>query len=55
MVNGIIEFKNENGKMPEMAKIRDKEIPRENYSRMIERVNKFLLENGRNPGSIEIK
>lgn len=54
MVTNIIDFKNTNGKMPEFAQINNKKIPRENYCDMIERVNKFILEMGRNPKSVEI-
>ena len=55
MVTNIIDFKNEFGKMPEYARINNKKIPRENYSDMIERVNKFILEMGRSPKTVEIK
>ena len=54
MVNNIIEFKNKNGEMPEYTQINNRIIPRENYCDMIERVNKFFLEMGRNPKIIEI-
>ena len=55
MVNSIIDFKNENGEMPEYARIKNQKIPRENYCDMIERVNKFILEMGRSPKTVEIK
>ncbi|MDR0900582.1 MAG: pseudomurein-binding protein [Methanobrevibacter sp.] len=55
MVDSIIDFKNTNGEMPEYANISNIKIPREDYSNMIERVNKFILEMGRSPRSIEIK
>ena len=55
MVNSILKFKNENGVMPEYAQINDRKIHRENYSDMIERVNKFILEMGRSPKTVEIE
>lgn len=54
MVSSIIDFKNQNGEMPEYAQINNRKIPRENYSDMIERVNKFILEMGRSPRTVEI-
>ncbi|KZX14520.1 pseudomurein-binding repeat protein [Methanobrevibacter cuticularis] len=54
MVNEIIEIRNTTGEMPEYAQICNITIPRENYCNMIERVNKFILEMGRSPRSIEI-
>ena len=44
MVNSIMDFKNENGEMPEYAQLNNRKIPHENYCNMIERVNKFILE-----------
>ena len=55
MVNNIMEFKNKNGEMPEYTQINNRRILRENYCDMIERVNKFFLEMGRNPKIIEIE
>lgn len=55
MVNSIIDFKNENGEMPEYAHINNRKIHRENYCDMIERVNKFILEMGRSPKTVEIE
>jgi len=52
MVDIVLDFKNENGEMPEFAQINEKKIPREDYCDMIERVNKFILEMGRNPRSV---
>lgn len=54
MVEKVIEFKKLNGKMPEYTTVEGCKISRENYIDMIERVNKFLLEMGRNPGTVEI-
>ena len=55
MVDSIIDFKNEKGEMPEFAQVNNRRISRENYSDMIERVNKFILEMGRSPKTVEIK
>jgi hypothetical protein len=55
MVDSVISFKNENGEMPEYAHINNKKIPRKEYCDIIERVNKFILEMGRNPRSVQIK
>lgn len=55
MVDNIMETSKRIGEMPEYANIQDETISRENYSVMIERVNKFLLEMGRNPKSIKIE
>lgn len=54
MVEQVIEYKRLNGEMPEYIKIDGHCIDRENYLEMIERVNKFLLELGRNPSVVEI-
>ncbi|MDR2873283.1 MAG: pseudomurein-binding protein [Methanobrevibacter sp.] len=53
MVNSIIDFKNENGEMPEYAQVNNKKIHHDDYCKMIERVNKFILEMGRNPESVQ--
>ena len=55
MVDEIIEFKNENGIMPEYTVVNGCRIEKDNYIDMIERVNKFILEMGRNPRSVEIE
>lgn len=55
MVDEIIEFKNQNGTMPEYAVVDGCRIEKDNYIDMIERVNKFILEMGRNPRSVEIE
>jgi hypothetical protein len=54
MVEKVIEFNKLNGEMPEYTTVEGCKISRENYIDMIERVNKFLLKMGRNPGIIEI-
>lgn len=55
MVEEIIEFKNENGTMPEYTVVNGCRIEKDSYIDMIERVNKFILEMGRNPRSVEIE
>ena len=55
MVDKIIDIKNTTGEMPEYAQVSNIKIPRENYCNMIERVNKFILEMGRSPRSVEIQ
>jgi len=54
MVDTVIEFKKLNGEMPEYTIIDGCRIDKEDFIDMIERVNKFFLEMGRNPGRIEI-
>jgi Pseudomurein-binding repeat len=54
MVEKVIEHKRLNGKMPDFAVIDGCRIGKKNYIDMIERVNKFLLEMGRNPGTVDI-
>ncbi|MDI9618815.1 pseudomurein-binding repeat-containing protein [Methanothermobacter sp.] len=55
MVNEIIEFKNLYGSLPEYALVDGKKIRKEHYIDMIERVNKFVLEMGRNPRTVDIR
>lgn len=55
MVEEIIEFKKLNGEMPEYTTVEGCKISRESFIDMIEMVNKFLLEMGRNPGTVEIR
>ena len=55
MVDSIIDIKNTTGEMPEYAQVSNIKIPRKHYSNMIERVNKFILEMGRNPRSVEVE
>ncbi|MCL2687314.1 MAG: pseudomurein-binding protein [Methanobrevibacter sp.] len=54
MVNSIMDIRNNTGEMPDYAKISNIKIPREDYCNMIERVNKFILEMGRCPRSVQI-
>ncbi|NLU04037.1 MAG: pseudomurein-binding protein [Methanothermobacter sp.] len=55
MVSEIIEFKNLYGSLPEYALVDGKKIHKEHYIDMIERVNKFVLEMGRNPRTVDIR
>ncbi|HTX61801.1 MAG TPA: pseudomurein-binding repeat-containing protein, partial [Methanobacterium sp.] len=55
MVNAVIDFKNINGKMPDFIKVSGCRINKSDYTEMIERVNIFFLEMGRNPEKVEIK
>lgn len=55
MVKDIIEFKNENGKMPDFASVKNQEISHENYSAMINDVNNYILQHGRSPECVQIK
>jgi len=54
MVEKIIVHKRLNGEMPDFAVIDGCRIGKRDYINMIERVNTFLLEMGRNPGSVDI-
>ncbi|HNR25892.1 MAG TPA: pseudomurein-binding repeat-containing protein [Methanobacteriaceae archaeon] len=54
MVKKVIDFKRLNGKLPESTVIDGCRIIKKDYIDMIEMVNKFYLETGRNPGLVEI-
>ncbi len=54
MVDTVIEFKKLNGELPAYTDVDGCRINKVDYIDMIERVNKFLLEMGRNPGAVEI-
>jgi len=54
MVEKVIEYKRLNGEMPDFAVIDGCRIGKRDYINMIERVNKFLLEMGRNPETVDI-
>ena len=54
MVDTVIEFKKLNGELPAYTVVDGCKINKVDYIEMIERVNKFLLEMGRNPGAVEI-
>ncbi|MGB9937206.1 MAG: pseudomurein-binding repeat-containing protein [Methanobacterium sp.] len=55
MVEEIIEYKKQHGKMPPYILIEGFRISKKDYVDMMERVNKFILEMGRNPRTIDIK
>lgn len=55
MVSDIIETKDVTGEFPDYAQIKEYKIPKRSYSHMIERVNKFILEQGRSPCSVRVK
>lgn len=55
MVDAVIDFKKHNGEMPEYTIVDGCRINKEDYIDMIERVNKFFLEMGRNPKRVEIR
>jgi len=55
MVNEIIEYKKLNGEMPVYIMVEDYKIMKSVYIDMIDRVNKFILEMGRNPRTIDVQ
>ncbi|MGF7118404.1 pseudomurein-binding repeat-containing protein [Methanobacterium oryzae] len=55
MVNKILEYKKQNGQMPEYIIIEEYRILKKDYIDMMERVNKFILEMGRNPRTVDIE
>ena len=55
MVDEILEYKKINGKMPDHIIVEGFEISKKEYVDMIERVNKFILEMGRNPRTVDVK
>jgi lysine/ornithine N-monooxygenase len=55
MVSYILNYKKTNGKMPEYVMINEYKISKKEYIDMIERVNKFILEMGRNPRTVDIE
>lgn len=55
MVEEILEYKKLNGKMPAHIIVNGFEISKKDYIDMIERVNKFILEMGRNPRTVDIE
>jgi len=54
MVDKVIEFKRLNGDLPEYAVVDGYRIDKREYVDMIERVNTFFLQMGRNPESVDI-
>jgi len=55
MVDYILDYKKLNGKMPEYVMVKGYKISKKEYIDMIERVNKFILEIGRNPRTVDIE
>ncbi|MBI5681410.1 MAG: pseudomurein-binding protein [Methanobacterium sp.] len=55
MVGEIIEYKKLNKKMPDYIMVEEFKISKKDYIDMMERVNKFILEMGRNPRTVDIK
>lgn len=55
MVEEVIDFKRLNGNLPEYTTVDGCRISKQDYIDMIERVNRFFLEMGRNPRSVEIE
>jgi hypothetical protein len=55
MVEKVIEFKKLNGEMPAYTIVNGCKIDKREYVDMIETVNKFLLQMGRNPEVVEIE
>jgi hypothetical protein len=54
MVKKVLEFKRLNGDLPDYAVVDGCRIYKKEYIDMIERVNKFFLQMGRNPESVDI-
>ncbi len=55
MVEQVLEYKKLNGEMPHYITIAGFKIFKKEYTDMIERVNKFVLEMGRNPRTVDIE
>ncbi len=55
MVSFILDYKKMHGKMPEHVTVKGYKISKKEYIDMIERVNKFILEMGRNPRTVDIE
>lgn len=55
MVSYILDYKKVHGKMPEYVMVKECKISKKEYIDMIERVNKFILEMGRNPRTVDIE
>ena len=55
MVSFILDYKKTHGKMPKYVTVEGYEISKKEYIDMIERVNKFILEMGRNPRTVDIE
>lgn len=55
MVKYILEYKKLNGELPEYVLVKEYKIHKKQYVDMMERVNKFILEMGRNPRTVDIE
>lgn len=55
LVETVVSFNDETGKMPSYTLINNKKIEKEDYILIIEQVNSFYLEMGRSPELIKIK
>jgi hypothetical protein len=55
MVSFILDYQKTHGKMPEHVMVKGYKISKKEYISMIERVNKFILEMGRNPRTVDIE
>lgn len=55
MVREILEYKKLNGQMPEYIIVEGYKILKKDYIDMMERVNKFILEMGRHPRTVDIE
>ena len=55
MVSYILNYKKLNGRMPDYVTVEGFKISKKEYIDMMERVNKFILEMGRNPRTVDIE
>ena len=55
MVGEILEYRKLNDRMPDYVEVEGFKISKKEYIDMIDRVNKFILEMGRNPRTVDIK
>jgi hypothetical protein len=55
MVSFVLDYKKKHGKMPAYVIVKEYKISKKEYIDMIERVNKFILEMGRNPRTVDIE
>lgn len=55
MVEEILKYRKLNGKMPDYIIVEGFKISKKDYVDMMERVNKFILEMGRNPRTVDIE
>ena len=55
MVEKILEYRKLNSRMPDFIEVEGFKISKKEYIDMMDRVNKFILEMGRNPRTVDIK